>query len=210
MVRHLLKMFPKNYMSDYKPSGNVVLSSVQYEPKEMLRTKSYYLDFVENDDVLRCRIYVDQSSICFVKFAAGHFFRDGACGSDGGFHISSNRQAVDTEHVRQIWKKDHFVGVVCIEYRYHFRNRRRQRSAVSDSFSCFLHFYMEGFWNVYPALSTDYFGTKNAGINYALVMIGFGLSSVLCPVLARASKEALSDCSYYFSLPELSRQAVLC
>lgn len=51
-----------------------------------------------------------------------------------------------------------------------------------------LAFLYGGFLGTYPALSTDYFGTKNAGINYALVMVGFGLASVLCPVLVRAVK----------------------
>lgn len=51
-----------------------------------------------------------------------------------------------------------------------------------------LAFFYGGTLGTFPALSTDYFGTKNAGINYGIVMIGFGAASLLCPVLVRAVK----------------------
>ncbi len=51
-----------------------------------------------------------------------------------------------------------------------------------------LAFFYGGTLGTFPALSTDYFGTKNAGINYGFVMIGFGLASLLCPILVRAVK----------------------
>jgi OFA family oxalate/formate antiporter-like MFS transporter len=47
-------------------------------------------------------------------------------------------------------------------------------------------FIYGGFMGTYPVVSTDYFGTKHSGINYAVVMIGFGLACVLCPFLSKA------------------------
>ncbi|MEF9990322.1 MAG: OFA family MFS transporter [Christensenellaceae bacterium] len=38
---------------------------------------------------------------------------------------------------------------------------------------------------VFPAIAADYYGTKNIGMNYGLVMIGFAISGLLFPAVAR-------------------------
>ena len=37
---------------------------------------------------------------------------------------------------------------------------------------------------VYPALTADYYGTKHSGLNYGCVMLGFGFSSLITPIVA--------------------------
>jgi len=49
-----------------------------------------------------------------------------------------------------------------------------------------LAFSYGGFMGQYPAVSTHYFGIKNAGLNYGVVMLGFSVASILSPVLAKA------------------------
>ncbi|MDD3172986.1 MAG: MFS transporter, partial [Herbinix sp.] len=43
-----------------------------------------------------------------------------------------------------------------------------------------------GFMGMYPTISADYFGVKNAGMNYGVVMLGYAISSIGCPYLVRA------------------------
>lgn len=39
---------------------------------------------------------------------------------------------------------------------------------------------------VYPAITADHFGTRHMGLNYGCVMVGFGLSALLFPLLSNA------------------------
>lgn len=49
-----------------------------------------------------------------------------------------------------------------------------------------LFIYYGGTASTMPSLITDQLGTKNAGFVVSLVMIGFGISSIGTPFLARA------------------------
>ena len=42
-----------------------------------------------------------------------------------------------------------------------------------------------GYLGIYPALTSEYFGMKNAGLNYGMVLIGFGIAAILTPIMAR-------------------------
>ncbi|MEG1505705.1 MAG: MFS transporter, partial [Lachnospiraceae bacterium] len=42
-----------------------------------------------------------------------------------------------------------------------------------------------GFVGVYPVVTSDYFGMKYQGMNFGVVMIGYGLMSVFCPYLIK-------------------------
>jgi OFA family oxalate/formate antiporter-like MFS transporter len=41
-----------------------------------------------------------------------------------------------------------------------------------------------GFLAIYPALTSDYYGTKNYGVNYGLVFLAYGAGAVLGPIMA--------------------------
>jgi OFA family oxalate/formate antiporter-like MFS transporter len=43
-----------------------------------------------------------------------------------------------------------------------------------------------GFMGMYPTITADYFGMENNGINYSMVLIGYGISSIICPYLLKA------------------------
>lgn len=38
-----------------------------------------------------------------------------------------------------------------------------------------------GFFGIFPVVVTDYFGTQYSGLNYGMVMIGYGCMSLICP-----------------------------
>lgn len=181
-----IKDVPENYMSDYKPSGNVVLSSVQYEPKEMLRTKSYYLIslsmmfcvvgfmLINPQFVLLSSQRAISSAMALAAVMAASISQ-----AIGRLLIPSMSDKLGRKTILLVLfalSTATIFGIVCA------------KGMLYPILFVLLAFLYGGFLGTYPALSTDYFGTKNAGINYALVMIGFGLSSVLCPVLARAVK----------------------
>lgn len=41
-----------------------------------------------------------------------------------------------------------------------------------------------GFLAIYPALSSDYYGTKNLGVNYGIIFTAYGAGAVLGPIMA--------------------------
>lgn len=42
-----------------------------------------------------------------------------------------------------------------------------------------------GFFGMFPVVTADYFGAKYSGMNYGVVMIGYGIMSILCPILTK-------------------------
>ena len=40
-----------------------------------------------------------------------------------------------------------------------------------------------GFFGIFPVVSLEQFGSKNAGLNYGIIMIGYGVVSLICPFL---------------------------
>ena len=63
-----------------------------------------------------------------------------------------------------------------------------------------LAFFYGGIMGIYPSLSSDYFGLKHAGINYSFVLIGFGTASILCPFLVKAVKGTAMGPSLSFAI----------
>ena len=58
--------------------------------------------------------------------------------------------------------------------------------------------YYGGFMGMYPTLNADFFGTKNAGVNYGIVMFGYAISSIACPYLVRAVAKSSMGISLSF------------
>lgn len=42
-----------------------------------------------------------------------------------------------------------------------------------------------GYLGIYPALTNGYFGMKNAGVNYGIVLVGFGIAAILTPFMVK-------------------------
>ena len=58
--------------------------------------------------------------------------------------------------------------------------------------------YYGGFMGMYPTLNADFFGTKNAGVNYGIVMFGYAIISIACPYLVRAVAKSSMGISLSF------------
>lgn len=67
-------------------------------------------------------------------------------------------------------------------------------STVNGSYAMFLIYAMliaacyGGSMGVYPAMTADFFGMKNNGVNYGIMFIGFALGGYIGPVLATSLK----------------------
>lgn len=47
----------------------------------------------------------------------------------------------------------------------------------------FISFSYGGFFGIFPVIVAEYFGPKYSGMNYGMVMIGYGVMSILCPYI---------------------------
>lgn len=65
-------------------------------------------------------------------------------------------------------------------------------------------FAFGGSAGVYPAINADYFGTKNAGANYGLIMIGFAASALLFPNIATAINQGGEPTPLTFIIPAIA------
>ncbi|NTV91160.1 MAG: OFA family MFS transporter, partial [Clostridiales bacterium] len=60
-------------------------------------------------------------------------------------------------------------------------------------------FMYGGFLGVYPALTADFWGVKNMGMNYGLVLLGFGVAAIVSSKIAGYFKDMTNS----FSVPFL-------
>jgi OFA family oxalate/formate antiporter-like MFS transporter len=53
-----------------------------------------------------------------------------------------------------------------------------------------------GFLALYPALTADYFGTKNIGVNYGVMFTAYGLGGIVGPYLAASLMRVVGEVAY--------------
>ncbi len=182
-----VKNIPEGYMDDYRPADvKVASTSKNYETREMLKTRNYYLIaismflavpgfmLINPQFVLMSseRLITSAQALTAVMLAA-------VLQAAGRLLVPSVSDKVGrkaTLLVVFVCSTATILGLVFV------------KGLLYPILFVLLAFFYGGFLGTYPALSTDYFGTKNAGINYGFVMIGFGLASVVCPILVRAVK----------------------
>lgn len=64
-------------------------------------------------------------------------------------------------------------------------------------------FAFGGSAGVYPAVTADYFGIKNNGVNYGLVMISFAVSGLLFPAIAKVVTPGGVPTAWTFAIPAI-------
>lgn len=171
-----------NYMSDFKPL-NVPTANHQYTIKEMVRTKQYY-----------------RIAMSFMLAVPAYFLINPMLMSLGVERGLSTGIALigvmmvsvmnTTGRLLMPWISD-FVGRKAVLLTLFLLNMVTiSFLTISTGYlflvliSCIALAY-GGFMGMYPTISADYFGTRNAGMNYGVVMLGYALSSISCPYLVR-------------------------
>jgi OFA family oxalate/formate antiporter-like MFS transporter len=57
-----------------------------------------------------------------------------------------------------------------------------------------------GYLAIYPAINADFFGTKNAGVNYGFIFMAYGVGGLLSNILAPKVKELTGNYNLAFIL----------
>jgi MFS transporter, OFA family, oxalate/formate antiporter len=65
-------------------------------------------------------------------------------------------------------------------------------------------FMYGGYLGVFPALTADYFGIKNMGMNYGMVLLGFGVAAVASPFIAGYIKDATGGFTTSFLITSIA------
>jgi len=176
---------PYGYMDDYETTDNKALSAVrQYAPKEMLKTKYYYMITISMFLAVPGFMLISPQ---FVLISGQRMITSAQALS--AVMLASIFQAVGRLVVPSLSDKvGRKITLICV---FGFSTACisglvAAKGMLYAVLFVALAFFYGGTLGTFPALSTDYFGTKNAGINYGFIMIGFGLASLLCPVLIKA------------------------
>jgi len=171
-----------DYMADYRPL-NIPTTNKQYNIKDMLRTKQYYI-----------------IAITFMLAVPAYFLINPMLMSLGVERGLSTGVALigvmivsvmnTTGRLLMPWISDFIGRKVVLLFLFLFNMVTISLLTFSSGalflilVSCTALSY-GGFMGMYPTISADYFGSKNAGMNYGVVMLGYALSSISCPYLVK-------------------------
>ena len=174
---------PEGYMADFVPKGGAV-NTKQYEVNEVLRSVTYYKLFLIQ--TFSIPAYVLISSI-FVSL-----------GTEKGLESTILVVGVSIASLAQVAGR---LIISSISDKITTKNSMLLAFIITISAVVILTFasgylYVICFWLLsfayggsaatIPSLTTDYFGTKNAGVIVSLVLIGMGVASICTPFIAKA------------------------
>lgn len=190
------------YMSRFAKAASGVPAQHQYTPGEMLHTKSFWLLF--SSMLLLLPAYFILNPL-FLTLATERGLSEGAALASvmvTGIASAAGRLVAP-------WLSD----------------RIRRKSVIMLLFVVMLssvlllifaqqYFYMVliacvsfafgGSAGVYPAVTGDYFGTKNVGVNYGLVMVAFAISALVFPTIATAVNTGGAATPLTFIIPAIA------
>lgn len=180
-----IKAPPEGYMEDYRPTGAVAVSSHECETaSDCFRVKEYYMLTL----IFFCSIpaYVLLSSI-FVAYGTSKGLSQALAVTGvsvaammqvaGRFLISAASDKVGRKGAMLFCFAITILSVVLLTF-----------STGILYVICFwlLSFTYGGTVATIPSLTTDYLGSKNAGLVVSMVYIGFGIASIGTSFLAKA------------------------
>ena len=171
---------PAGYMADYHPT-HVAVSSRQYSAGEMMRTRQFYL-----------------ITFAYMFALPAYFLINPMMKSLGVERGLSEAQAVAGVMAAALlnvagrllvpWISDRLgrkpmLVVLFVVNIAAIAGLIYARGALFLALVVCIAFAYGGYCAIYPVVTADYFGSKNAGLNYGIVMTGCGIVSVLCPFL---------------------------
>lgn len=171
---------PEGYMEDYKPQ-HIAVGSRQYASSEMLGKKQYYL--IAGAFMLAVPAYF---LINPMMKSLGMERGLGEMAAVGGVMAAAVLNVAGRLFVPWmsdlIGRKPMLVALFVLTIGSVGGLILAQGYLFLVLVTC-IAFAYGGFCAVFPVITSDYFGTRNAGMNYGIVMIGCGIMSVLCPSL---------------------------
>ncbi len=183
---------PEEYMKKFASSPQLT-GKKQYTPTEVLHTKSYYI-------LLICMILLTASYFIinplFKSLGAerglaenailGSIMATGIASAAGRLAAPWLSDKIGRGKVLILLYAVTIFAVLCLIFAHGYFY------SILISLAAFA---FGGSAGTFPAISADYFGTKNAGVNYGLVMIGFASSAIIFPNVTAAINAGLSEAS---------------
>ncbi len=171
---------PEGYMASYRPA-RVAVSTREYSAGEMIRTRQYYL-----------------ITFAYMFALPAYFLINPMMKSLGVERGLSEAQAVAGVMAAALlnvagrllvpWISDRLgrKPMLVLLFAVNIAAITGLIAAKGVLFMALvvcIAFAYGGYCAIYPVVTADYFGSKNAGLNYGIVMLGCGIVSVLCPFL---------------------------
>lgn len=189
------------YMQQYA-AGGAGLAGRQYTAGEMLRTKSFWFLFISM--LLLLPAYFILNPLFLTLAADRGLAESAALASVMVTGIASAAGRLVAPWLSDRMKRKSVIMLLFII----------MLASVLLLISAQQYFYMfliacvsfafGGSAGVYPAVTGDYFGTKNVGINYGLVMVAFAISALVFPTLATAVNEGGRPTALTFFIPAIA------
>ena len=176
-----IKLPPQGFMADYVPAAKVVSSGRDYTASEMVRTKEFYIIagalafglcsyFLLNPMVKS--LAIERGLTEAVAVAAIMVLSVANC--FGRVIMPTLSDKFGRKPILIILFGVCMAAVLAMinagGYLYLFL-----AGAIA--------FCYGGFFGIFPAIVSDQFGAKNHGLNYGIIMIGYGIIVLICPKL---------------------------
>lgn len=190
VVTVVCALFIKNPPKGFSPKGYVppqTKTVVNYSPKQVLKSPQYYIIAVSM--MLACG-----AGLMVIPFAK-------VLGMDGGLNVIAATAGVMVIAGFNSFGRLFWGGVSDRLGRKKTLILLMLIAAVTIPFAALVQGYMilvliaavgfsyGGFLGVFPAITADYFGLKSMGINYGIVLMGFGAGAVASSYVAGFFKD---------------------
>lgn len=173
---------PSDYSVGTGSKVNIRLAQKQYKPSEILRTKTFYFIMLSLFFVLPAYFILNPMFVELGEarglskdFALVAVMITGVCSALGRLGVAWISDKIGRINAVFGVILITLIGVLMITF---------AEGALFVVCLALISFAFGGAAGVYPSLVVDNFGTENIGANYGLVMLGFGGSALLFPVIA--------------------------
>jgi len=164
------------------PKTSVAATQKQYAPKEMLRTKAFYLIMVSMFFIVSAYFVLNPQFISLGEHkglehnvAVMAVMITGLCSAGGRITISWMSDITGRISGLLVIFALTLTGVVLLMF---------AQGALYIVCLALIAFGYGGVAGMYAVMTSDNFGTKNMGSNYGLVLVGFGASALMFPFLS--------------------------
>ena len=189
-VTFICGMLIKNPPKDHAPKGYTPptkANTVSFSPKQVLKTPQFYMIAISM--MLSCG-----AGLMVIPFAK-------VLGMDGGLDAAAATAGVMVISIFNTMGRLFWGGVSDKFGRKKTLILLMLIAAVTIPFAALTEGYMVlvliaavgfsygGFLGIFPALTADFFGIKSMGVNYGLVLLGFGVGAVAASYVAGFFKD---------------------
>lgn len=193
---------PKEYTEQFAKAAPALANQAQYTPGEMLRTKSFWLLFVSM--LLLLPAYFILNPLFLTLGEARGLSEAAALGSVMVTGIASAAGRLVAPWLSDRMKRKSVIMLLFVIMLASVLLLIFAQGFFYIVLIALVTFAFGGSAGVYPAVTGDYFGAKNVGVNYGLVMVAFAISAIVFPTLATAVNTGGEATALTFIIPAIA------